>query len=219
MRRRWVPTLIAGALIMAGCSTGSVPEAPTSTTPTTSASDSSVRSVRWTTPAADLDTSDGTFVRAFMESFWLGIIGSDNIANTYPGFLDANHGAVRPKPEGLLGEIARRYHTIFLGLGGITLLPDGTARATICSWVDQGGRSGGDDFLDFRREGPPPPIKQSGPARRPVGDVFGGWYAVGFSSANRDPAVREVCNKTKPANPVEPNADPLPPFPGWPEKQ
>lgn len=201
-----VPTL--GMAVACGVDGGSAPAT------TTAAADMPEYTIRWTTPEEELLTADGTFVRAFWESFFRASLAPGGAIAAYPGYDEVNRGAVSRPPKTAVSD--QEYRTIFLGLGGVTTLPDGTARATLCSSSDRGGRAGGYSFLDFVRDGAQPPAGQSGSAQVPNTNVFGGWYAVRVSNASADPAAQQACAGTRPTNPVERGQDPLPAYPGWP---
>lgn len=215
-RFRWRSAAMAASILVVATACGghdTTETEQTTTTRTTQPEPAYLRvSNRWISAYDDLMTADGTFIRAYVESDFAIILGGGR-EGIYPGFADADRG-VRGIDE--YSELRDGYNTSFFGIGRVTELADGVTRATVCKFVSNGGRSGTFLFVDYRREGTPPPAAQSGPAQRPSTNKFGNWYVVDTSSATGDPQAREDCSPLRPANPVDEGEPPLPPFPGWP---
>ncbi len=249
----WLPAvtvaaMLVAALLVAGCGvTPSPSEQPTSS--------SSARhgkglppdldmSFRWIpTNVLNLASADGTFVRAYTESFELAFEGQ-SMEWGYPGFAAASPPDTdeRIRLVASNSQTSRVVNTLFLS----PLRREDTAnrtRLTICrsellsieqrsdagvEWRNIGKRWSFPITIDFVRSGRQmPPVDQHGAQVTPSTTMFGSWKVsyfdrLGVGSENRADIV--ACNALPP-NPelprvgVETGPEPwpvLPPSPGWP---
>jgi hypothetical protein len=165
------------------------------------------------TPAADLMSADGTFIRSFAEADEVRIFNPDAKKGSYPGFSKADR---TEKGSGGGGDDVSGYALRWVI--NFAVLPDGSASAEVCeiSSITPGGPSPNPTILNFtlsyQRVGVAPPANQHGPARAPAVSVFGDWYATRYSTET--PMTEEAvapCRQSKPA--VGNNPDN---WPGWP---
>ncbi|OHU31690.1 hypothetical protein BKG76_00285 [Mycobacteroides franklinii] len=174
---------------------------------------------RWLpTPAVDLMSADGTFIRAFAEAATVAAFNVDKDAGSYPGYVRANRTREVAYDRNI------RFHVRWIV--SIESELDNWVVATVCSKGLIGPkdpeRSGTPKRMKYHRSGTPPPTQQQGIASAPRFSVFGGWYATYFSygrpSYESDPLV--VVDPTIPC--------PMPPgvttessvaTPGWPQTQ
>src|SRR6476620_3981708 len=79
------------------------------------------------TPAVDLMSADGTFVRAFAEADEVRIFNLDAKKGSYPGFSKAD------RTENWSGGGGEDISGLWVGLViNFAVLPDGSASATVC---------------------------------------------------------------------------------------
>lgn len=228
-RRSWNPrrALAAGVVVLAvlfftGCTrtSGLHPISATTTSPSHTGyqvADNIHYSDHWiATPAVDLMSSDGTYIRAYAEADMLRIFTPHGSEGSYPGFAEANHYRNRSVGGGNLPAIGWAVYWVV----AFTPQPDNSVTATICSFnsiTPQGPLAAGDGLiktLKYQRRGTPPPAHQKGPARAPAVSVFGDWYTTVYGSDTPDGNELDFtpCATTKPTT-----FDKSPtPTPGWP---
>jgi hypothetical protein len=136
-------------------------------------------------------SSDGTFIRAFVDSTHVAdLVGDASLA--YPGFITAMQPAVEPKSYTRFGPIGAMYGNARSVVVEFTLLPNNAARTVICI-QDPSGRppepGESEDELAgsvtsfmilYQRNGQPPPTDQQGVREVPHSSVFGDWNALEF---------------------------------------
>lgn len=183
---------VAGVLVLVGCSCAHTPA--TSKVPTTSiaapAGYQIPRNVlyaeHWVvTPAVDLMSSEGTYIRAYTEANHVADDNVDRAEGSYPGFAKA----ARDRSYDWLGTglPAKGFYTNWVL--NFAVAPDGSATATVC-YAGEVSLNGSfpDNYgifkrtITFQRTGVAPPSNQKGPARAPVASVFGDWYTSKFLS-------------------------------------
>lgn len=245
-----VSALLLTALFVAGCgATPSPAEQPTSGSP---AAPPGKRlppdlnmSFRWSpTNVLDLKSSEGTFVRAYTESFELAFEGQ-SMEWGYPGFAAASPPGTdeRIRLVASNSQTSRIVNTLFL----FPLRREDAAdrsRLTICRSellsIEQRSDGGGVEWRNVRFPwGPPvtiefvrtgqrlPPADRRGTQTTPLTSMFGSWKVSYFDRLGVGPENRAdvvACNALPP-NPdlpragVETGPEPwpvLPPSPGWP---
>ncbi len=250
LRLACMPALVIAVLFVAGCGvTPSPAEQPTSSSsavpPGKRLPPDLDMSFRWVpTNVLDLASPEGTFVRAYTESFELAFEGQ-SMEWGYPGFAAASPPGTdeRIRLVASNSQTSRVVNTLFLS----PLRREDTAdrsRLTICrsellsieQRSDGGGiqwRNIGDPWafpisIEFIRSGEKlPPADQHGSQITPSKSMFGSWKVsffdrLGMGRENR--ADHIACNALPP-NPdlprvgVETGPEPwpiLPPSPGWP---
>lgn len=142
----------------------------------------------FTTPAVDLMSADGTFIRAYSEADYVRIHNSNGGSGSYPGFSMANRtGQVSSAP----GDDEYGYYTRWVA--NLTESSDQVVTATICTLgaIDTNLKNIPPPYmrmltLTYQREGSPPPTNQRGGGRAPFESVFGDWIATGYKSVNSD---------------------------------
>lgn len=137
------------------------------------------------TPAVDLMSPEGTYLRAYTEADHIADFNADRAEGSYPGF--ANAARDRSYDWGGTGLPAKGFVTNWVP--EFTAAPDGSATAVVCY---AGGVSLDGSFPDnytifkrtitFQRKGVAPPAHQKGPARAPLVSVFGDWYTSKFTT-------------------------------------
>lgn len=193
-------------------------------------------------PAVDLMSSEGTFIRAVVESWVLAFSqpgrGIEAVrAAGYPGFEHAFNNIWDPKDwagNGNVGtpEVGTDYFQVIE-----MSLAHGIYSAIICNYssmkateIGGGFKSPGvnvgqvmslsfgpDDAVpsDTQRR---PPTDQKGPAERPHNDVFGTWITTQFGGlSSGEPRCQRPAPGTPAGSTPRPDAPPrLAPDPGWP---
>lgn len=169
------------------------------------------------TPAVDLMSADGTFIRAYSEADYVRVHNSRGGSGSYPGFSLANHtGQVASAPSG------DEYGYYTRWVASLTQSSDQEVTATICTLGAIGASI--DSIpppyirmltLTYRREGNPPPTNQHGNSRAPDESVFGDWIATGYRSVNSDrPLELSPCLSNQPPIDNGPMSSP-----GWPVRE
>jgi len=187
----------------------------------------------------DLSGPEGTFVRAFVESFEIAN-AAQSASWGYPGFSDAAPSNIAqmltvypskvsdatPSVGTVFFSPLRREDSAFgtrivLCRYGYSSVRDGSGTSAWSSRVDTPRPV----EIDFRQQAAAPPIKVRGTQRTPGGDVFGGWYASRYDFAAVYPtptADQQACASNVPA--AVPNRAaargerpwaPMSPSPGW----
>ncbi|GAC00097.1 hypothetical protein GONAM_12_00520 [Gordonia namibiensis NBRC 108229] len=202
-------------------------------------------SFRWA-PAESLDlmSAEGTFVRAYTESFELAFEGQSTEWG-YPGFVDASPEGIDEQVTKVMSNSATRkvVNTVFYR--PLRRVDNGaTSRLILCRsesqsinqrspsrdsvWKKIGEPWGYPVTIEFTRsEGGSPPAKQEGTRRAPSHSVFGDWRVIFYDRLGVGPENRAdiVACDALPPNPdlpvvgVEEGSQPwptLPPSPGWP---
>jgi hypothetical protein len=166
------------------------------------------------TPALDLMSPDGTFIRAFAEADELRIFNMHEAKGSYPGFAEASRIKHVTGGSGMPASgFAVRWVLDF------AVQPDGTATANVCeiSAISPDGPPPNPSILKstmtYHRTGAPPPSDQFGPARAPASSVFGEWYASSYGGPI-DGAAVAPCLQSKPDVGANPDNSP-----GWPAAQ
>ncbi|TDK97685.1 hypothetical protein EI067_11650 [Mycobacterium paragordonae] len=162
------------------------------------------------TPAVDLMSAEGTYIRAYIEGDHVASNNVDRADGSYPGFATAAHD--------------RSFNWLGTGLPSkgfftnwvheLTLAPDGSAVAVVCyaGAVDVEFPNDYGIFkrtITFQRAGAAPPADQKGTARAPLVSVFGNWYTSNFETG---PFMDPDCA----TNPPPVDKSPVP-TPGWPD--
>ncbi|MEO9328239.1 hypothetical protein [Gordonia aurantiaca] len=169
---------------------------------------------RWpSTPVLDPQSSEGTFVRAWVESFELATAGASPVWG-YPGFVEASPSNIDQMITAYPTEVTpdrRQVGTAFYT--GLRRVDDvDRTRIILCRHgyrsVQHAGRWAiGFDTprpveIDIRRVGDEPNAAPRGGERTPGTDVFGGWYTSRYDFAALYPtptADQKACDATTPA--------------------
>ncbi len=167
---------------------------------------------RWSsTPVLDPQSDEGTFVRAYVESFEIANAGA-SVEWGYPGFAEASPSNIDQMVTAYPSEVSearRQVGTAFYT--GLRRVDDADwTRIVLCR---QGYRSVERDGtwavgydtsrpveIDIRRIGDRPPAAPQGGQRTPETDVFGGWYTsrYDFSALYPTPtADQKSCAATR----------------------
>ncbi|MDP7705223.1 hypothetical protein [Mycobacterium sp. TY815] len=178
--------------VISGCSTSKPPATPpvSATTTRAPAGYQVPRNVKFSehwvsTPAVDLMSPEGTYLRAYTEADHIADFNVDGADGSYPGFAKAARDS--------------GYHWLHTGLPAtgfqtnwvhdLTLSPDGSATAVVC-YAGEVSLDGSfpDNYtifkrtITFQRVGVAPPANQKGPGRAPLVSVFGDWYTSKFDT-------------------------------------
>lgn len=232
-----------GVLAVASCSTARVPEAaPSSSVPVSEHIPPDFDTTyRWiASPVLDLLGPEGTFVRAYVESFELANAG-ESVSWGYNGFEQASPSNIATMiafyPSDVSASRPGVGTTFFTAL---RRLDNGDwTRIVLCRYGYHSVRDGSDPVaawrsetdaprpveIDFRRLAAPPPTVTRGTQRTPDGNVFGSWYTTryDFSAVYPTPTDdQRACAANVPAEvpqrePAQ-GARPWPamaPSPGW----
>lgn len=159
---------------------------------------------RWLqTETLDLNTSDGTFIRAFVEAELLAFFAGSPEAS-YPGY------AYAAQPAGSLTDFPRKprpaYGTVYRRIVSIENLAGNTVRVVGCEMTpglppappattEPEHAYQNSYALTYQRAGKLPPSEQRGPRAAPLESVFGDWRAIDFDPLyNRtDPTSTQMC--------------------------
>lgn len=187
----------------------------------------------------DLSAPEGTFVRAFVESFEIAN-AAQSTSWGYPGFAAAapsNIAQMLTVYPSKVSEAKPSVGTVFFSALRREDHPFGT-RVILCRYAYSSVRDGEGTSawnsrvdaprpieIDFRRQSDTPPIKARGSERTPDGNVFGGWYASRYDFAAVYPtptADQRACAAQGPTSVPNRAATrgahpwaPMPPSPGW----
>lgn len=205
-------------LLLGGCTHSVPPE------PTRYQIPANIRySEHWVpTPAVDLMSADGTFVRAFVEAEDVWFFNLDPMKDSYPGFNDAYPGHPKNRAYGSDNESRDEYGFATRWILNFTLKPDDIVVATVCTFESINSwnkffphvRA---EILTYRRVGASPPINQKGAARAPAVSVFGDWYAVSYEGVF---GPDKKFDPTPCSPPNQPSIDKGPvSTPGWPSSE
>lgn len=187
-------------------------------------------------------SAEGTFIRAYVESFYLAQEGQ-SLSWAYPGFVDASPSDTEAKVRALPSQSASSKLVGTSTFSVLSRLQRGNrTRVVLCEFgyhssVDSSGakrwrthpKSSLASIIEFSRLGQAPPAGQRGIARRPDSDVFGDWKVDDFeflASAGGFPEEAEGCNAEPLPSGVPAEAEvrgsgpmprsPQPQDPGWP---
>lgn len=189
------------------------------------------------TPEFDPLSSEGTFVRAYVESYELA---RDGVGTEwgYPGFADASPpGIDEALNDDQLG--LRFSSTVYYRLlrrtaedtsTSITLCRYGVASIRAETHWEFGSWPPRPVHVSFNTTGAAPPAGERGPHRAPTNDVFGDWKVTASEfippePRNGQPSEHQECRDNvsglPPMPPTEPEqrSEPVPPqrsSPGWP---
>lgn len=200
---------------------------------------------RWV-PAGGLDfmSSEGTFVRAYVESFELASEGQSTEWG-YPGFVEASPTGIDEQVKLVTGNSFNRKVVSTVFYRPLRRVVSGaTSRLVLCRseslsieqrspsrdsvWRRIGKPWGYAVIIEFTRSANGgPPAKQEGDRRAPSHSVFGDWHVTFYDRLGMGPENRAdtVACDALPPNPdlpavgVEMGPQPwptLPPSPGWP---
>ncbi len=213
-----VPALVI-SLLLATCScTPSLkkPADPTSTSPPYQLPQNIQWSEHWAaTPAADLMSPDGTFIRAYTEADEVRTAVSHGGWGSYPGFATAagHAGLLSGEASGdqfgyatrwiqSLGESSNSSVTaVICALSTISATPQKPPAPYLTMLT-----------LTYRREGNLPPANQRGNQRAPATSVFGDWIATDYKFEHADHGrVLAPCLSDQPSIESGPVSTP-----GWP---
>lgn len=209
----------AVAVVASGC-TLSAPIAgePVAAQPTEYQAPSSAQYVdRWLpTPAVDLMSADGTFIRAFVEASTVAFFNRDKDAGSYPGYVRANRTLAASSDQNTT------FHTRWIV--SIQSLPNNWVIATLCTYGSMTTTGphprGFRTKMKYHRVGTTPPTQQQGTAAVPRFSVFGDWYATYFSYGSSviypDPQL-DVDPFLPCPIPRGPASESPVPTPGWPQ--
>lgn len=234
--------VLCAVLALAGC--GSARESGTAVPEPSQASDHVPpdfnTTFRWIPSAAlDLSAPEGTFVRAFVESFEIAN-AAQSTSWGYPGFSDAapsNIAQMLTVYPSKVSEATPSVGTVFFSALRREESAFGT-RIVLCRYGYSSVRDGEGPSawssrvdtprpveIDVRQQASAPPVKVRGSARTPGANVFGGWYASRYDFAAVYPtptADQQACVAQVPAavpnRPARHGAQPwapMPPSPGW----
>jgi len=201
-------------------------------------------SFRWL-PADPLDfmSPEGTFVRAYVESFELASEGN-SAEWGYPGFVDASPRGIEEQVREVVGNSFNRkvVNTVFYR--PLRRVDSGAmSRLILCRseslsikqrspsrdsvWRKIGHQWGYTVTIEFARSARgSPPEKQQGSRRAPSHSMFGNWHVTFYDrlGVGRENRADIMACDALPPNPylpavgVEEGSQPwptLPPFPGW----
>ncbi|MHA7651176.1 hypothetical protein ACX9NE_20385 [Mycobacterium sp. ML4] len=208
---------VALVLLAAGCGHTAPPGASTNTPSTASGYELPATihySNHWIgTPAVDLMSADGTFIRAFAEGIDVRLFNINAGEGSYPGFVHANqtHRSNFGSKRDATGYVSRWVLSF-------AVQPDDSVVADVCNSgsITLDGSDAPDVALAelrYVRVGKAPPVNQQGPAPAPAVSVFGDWYATFYlyPGDRYDPS---------PCFPSQPPLDKSPvSTPGWPSKE
>lgn len=169
------------------------------------------------TPTLDLNSPDGTFVRALAESWYLREELGPNAY--FPGYRQASNTAFRSWDS-----ISPRHdppHTVYMWVAPFThrdlmnkyswpSLSAEVGGASICMAAPTVRFNPGGMLYNYRRTGHAPPSNQHGPRAAPTDNVFGDWRALDFA----DPMQLLAQECTGPPSPLP--TDVRASTPGWP---
>lgn len=187
----------------------------------------------------DLSAPEGTFVRAFVESFEIAN-AAQSTSWGYPGFSDAAPSNIdqmltvypskvsdaRPSVGTVFFSALRRednaYGTrIVLCRYGYSSVHDGAGKSAWSSRVDTPRPV----EIDFRQQAATPPVRVHGSQRTPGTDVFGGWFAsrYDFAAVYPTPTADQLACAAQVPSSVPTRAasrgaspwSPMPSSPGW----
>ncbi|ATD70806.1 hypothetical protein M0655_03730 [Gordonia amicalis] len=202
-------------------------------------------SFRWVPGSAlDFMSGEGTFVRAYVESFELAFQGQ-SAEWGYPGFVDASPRGIDEQVKEVVSNSSTRkvVNTVFYR--PLRRVDSGaTSRLILCrseilsieqrfpsrdsEWRKIGKPWGYPVTIEFTRSANgSPPEKQQGARRAPSYSVFGNWHVTFYDrlGVGRENRADIVACDALPSNPdlpavgVETGSQPwptLPPSPGWP---
>lgn len=227
-RKRNGAAVIAALLLFVGTACSPPDETPTETS-SGSASQSSYttedRPIRWVDSGIlDLNSPDGTFIRAVAETNYL-LLATHDYRIVPTGYIQAT--SIRPIEEIYDND---RKPRIPAGVVYLTAIPfpqslnnprktdsppatDEVGRAAICYSVNPlRYEFEPQSIFIYKRSGHAPPPNQFGPRNQPTVNVFGDWTLQDYGVPTRED--REACAKAKVLDPTstlgsEPN-------PGWP---
>ncbi len=227
---------------LAGCGVQSESGTPVSVPPTPSdhiPADFNT-TFRWIpSNVLDLSGPEGTFVRAFVESFEIAN-AAQSTSWGYPGFFDAapsNIDQMITVYPSKVSDARPSVGTVFFAPLRRVEIPGGT-RIVLCRYGYSSVRDGKGDVawnsrvdaprsveVDFRQQDAAPPVKVHGSERTPGVNVFGGWYASRYDFAAVYPtpsADQQTCASNVPASVPNRAAargeqpwTPMTPSPGW----
>lgn len=215
---RWTSAAALAMMCLVACTPTPNAPAPTSTTPSPAhlgyqVPDLVQFSEHWiATPAVDLMSPDGTFVRAFIESEQVQLFSRPE-DSPYPGYRQADR-----QTNGRTLGVYQPYHGYTTRrVMSFEEHPDSTVTAFICSYTSirpmkedvPPGISG--STLRYHRNGTPPPANQKGPSRAPAGSVFGDWYATFYGPDGNPNESAKPCIEAQPV--IDKS---LVSTPGWP---
>lgn len=206
-------SVVFAGLLIAGCARGHAPDPPTGYQIPANIHYSD----QWvSTPAVDLMSADGTFIRAFFEAVDVQRNNSNGMKGSYPGFSKANETG---RNDSDVGDDEDIYGYAGRWVLNFTINPDNTATAIVCEYMSvktdtREANIGESDILTYRRVGAAPPTDQKGPARAPATSVFGDWYASGYEFL-QSPDVKKNATGCLPPNqpPIDKGSVSMP---GWP---
>ena len=187
-------------------------------------------------------SAEGTFVRAYVESFYLAREGQST-KWAYPGFVNASAPGIEQRVRAIPSESAEGGlvgTSVFVASRRERLGPQD--QIVLCEYgyasSDNSGGAGAwttypksavPSVITFTRSGQAPPARQRGAAREARLDVFGGWRAdhFEFAAVGRDNSAElEICRTHPVPEGVLPEdavrgigptpRPPEPPSPGWP---
>lgn len=232
--------IVVCLLFLTSCSASTTPKPSSLPSPTEHQQPRGIDlTFHWmTTPEFDPLSPEGTFVRAYVESYELA---RDGIGTEwgYPGFADASP----PNIENMLKTNqlgvyyrATQFYRLLHRLSGPS-----TTTITLCRYGEGTVFSNGAWWhsswepipirITFTTAGAPPPAGERGSRRAPALNVFGGWKTTSFELFPSDsydvlPSLIQQCqDDTRGLPPLPPNKpqkqpapfSPLPPSPGWPD--
>ncbi|MDH3009900.1 hypothetical protein [Gordonia alkanivorans] len=202
-------------------------------------------SYRWfETDVLDLASSEGTFVRAYTESFELSFEGQSPQWG-YPGFVEASPSDIDEKVTFVPSESSHNDVVSTLFFRPLRRVDDGpNVRIVLCrseifsiapsarggsqEWRNVHAQWGFPVTIDLTKSGDVlPPADQAGPAPAPGRSVFGSWKVTDFDRLGVRPenSADIVACDALPDNPDIPRIDmysgpdpvpTLPSYPGWP---
>ncbi|MCM3896774.1 hypothetical protein ND991_16330 [Gordonia sputi] len=176
-------TLLTGAsLLIALTACATTQPATTAISPSRNPGYQRPASVQWTehwnpTPAVDLTSPDGTFIRAFIEA--QDVAMHSGRPASYPGYVNADR-----VPHNLFyyGISPTDLTTGFSSHSIIRLDNTGpdTYIATVCrresvNSLNKEALTVNIEWLTYHHHGTPPPANQRGPRNAPPDNVFGDW--------------------------------------------
>lgn len=188
-------------------------------------------------------SAEGTFVRAYVESFLIANSG-ESMAWAFPGFLEASPQGIENEVLEVSSQAATNKLVGTSVFSALNRVDEGQlTRIVLCEfgfkssldYTSHGSfwrtypRYSWTTVIEFSRSGKAPPAVQRGDARRPSADVFGDWKVADFEylavGDEYHPDMAGCNAKPRPAG-VPPEAElrgieptprpPEPPSPGWP---
>lgn len=219
MRRRTPALIIAISLLLGGALSGCALGGGTDSVPISHSPSVADYPIVWLeTPNLDLNTADGTFVRALAESWYLrSELGPEAY---FPGYRQASNRAYL-----WWDSILPRHdppHTAYMWIAPFAYhhpqnkyewkpLSDEIGGVSVCMTSPGTALADSGMLYNYRRTGKKPPTHQHGPYAAPSSNVFGDWEALDFADPTQ--LLAQKCGQ--PPSPLPRGIHTS--TPGWPD--